>query len=427
MGTEKRYSAIEDLIAPADEQPDVRMSAEPIIPSYRPLVPTPLSDFQSAALSKDAPDLGETVRLALEYNARVFNAGFVPETLDYAQEAVERLQQLNFLLQSVYVQQEVFTTFLEWAPHEVDTGSVTNPDALYNHEHARFLVNSYTETFYYLAHRLHTVLKNGHNLLPFITGFSQAVGVRTVRNQLIEHPEGSNSRITDRRWVYSSQAGPQVKAARRPDQPRHAQDPGLYLNAAELKDKVDRVFKRALETWDDGLVRQTRIKFNRLKERIAAQDYDIELSAYSLLAYLVVSPRFAELAVHVESLGATVGPAGWDPQDLKIAKRANVSSLAEIDDVLGISSPWCRSFLRDYFGNSGQGGYTDRGGIFRLILIASLPTVFTDEVLREELGFSQPERITALVRSYQTHKLEQERAPNSSMEGGGQKGEGPSK
>ena len=51
-------------------------------------------------------------------------------------------------------------------------------------------IRTLTEAFYYFAWRTHTIVSS----LPHLHSF-KCVGVRDVRNHLIEHPEGRNSRV----------------------------------------------------------------------------------------------------------------------------------------------------------------------------------------------------------------------------------------
>jgi hypothetical protein len=228
------------------------MSTERAYPVFRPMEPLPLSDASVDELLASLPDLDETAQLAREYAACVYNLGFVLTSIDLAQEAVARLDQLSFLLKSAKVQDIVHIHLVDWWPGEVDesgTKSIDDPVFLYRWSYARFLTDLCTEAFYYFAHRLQTMLENHEGLMPFIDGYRPARGVLMVRNQLLEHPE-KTSRVFNRAGSSGGHAGPAIKGSRFVYEPQEPQDPGLYMNAAELKEKVDRAYRDAIEALD---------------------------------------------------------------------------------------------------------------------------------------------------------------------------------
>jgi hypothetical protein len=116
---------------------------------------------------------------------------------------------------------------------ESGTKSIDDPDFLYRWSYARFLIELCTEAFYYFAHRLQTMLENHEGLL----------------HQLLEHPE-KTSRVFNRAGSSGGHAGPAIKGSRFMYEPQEPRDPGLYVNATELKEKVDRAYREAIEALD---------------------------------------------------------------------------------------------------------------------------------------------------------------------------------
>jgi hypothetical protein len=98
--------------------------------------------------------------------------------------------------------------------------------------HLMFELRLSTEAFYYFAQRFVKIL----NCLPHLKTFD-APGVRNVRNRLLEHPE-----VTQQDWGYAARTGPALKsAAPRPAGKENVpSDPGLFVNAAELRDRLER-------------------------------------------------------------------------------------------------------------------------------------------------------------------------------------------
>jgi hypothetical protein len=93
------------------------------------------------------------------------------------------------------------------------------------------------------------MLENHEGLMPFIDGYRPARGVLMVRNQLLEHPE-KTSRVFNRAGSSGGHEGPAIKGSRFVYEPQEPRDPGLYMNAAELKEKVDRAYRDAIEALD---------------------------------------------------------------------------------------------------------------------------------------------------------------------------------
>ena len=95
-----------------------------------------------------------------------------------------------------------------------------------------------TEAFYYFAARFIKVL----NCFPELKHF-EAPGVRNVRNHLIEHPG-----VTDQSWGYSANTGPALKSIgpRPPGKENVPLDAGLFVNAAELRDLLERRLRKLL-------------------------------------------------------------------------------------------------------------------------------------------------------------------------------------
>src|SRR5262245_2398632 len=105
-----------------------------------------------------------------------------------------------------------------------------------------------TESFYYVTWRLRDVLRD------HVPGFKkfEATGVRTVRNELLEHPKDApNPGFT---WGNVLPRGPRIKPfgyetppVRRHPQDLPGKDPGLYANAQEMLNAFLPRLERALD------------------------------------------------------------------------------------------------------------------------------------------------------------------------------------
>jgi hypothetical protein len=100
-----------------------------------------------------------------------------------------------------------------------------------------------TESFYFLAHRACKAAQ----ALPGLESF-ESVGIRNVRNQLIEHPEGKSSGVLMMSFGFGGDCGPVIKALRLQQQVDIWPDRGLFANADEFADNLIVSIKTALSS-----------------------------------------------------------------------------------------------------------------------------------------------------------------------------------
>jgi hypothetical protein len=108
-----------------------------------------------------------------------------------------------------------------------------------------FEIEMKTESFYYFAARMRTILTHKSKPLPGLEGF-ECEGARNVRNKLLEHPEGSDSKVLLQSFGVGGEEGPTVKANREEGQEGIFPDAGLWKNAAEIKGNLEMLLDRAL-------------------------------------------------------------------------------------------------------------------------------------------------------------------------------------
>ena len=103
----------------------------------------------------------------------------------------------------------------------------------------------FTESFYFVAWRIYSIFKHKRtNTLPYLNTF-EAKGVRDVRNKLIQHPEGGQ--IFTQSFMCGGDEGPVLKNARPAGQQYKISDKGLWLNAKEFRDNLEKLLRKALE------------------------------------------------------------------------------------------------------------------------------------------------------------------------------------
>lgn len=108
-----------------------------------------------------------------------------------------------------------------------------------------FEMEAHTESFYYLAGRMRTIIAHRSKPLPGLQSF-ECEGARNVRNKLLEHAEGRDSRIFKQSFGVGGEEGPTIKVERPAGQEHIFPDAGLEANATEIRDNLERVLDRVL-------------------------------------------------------------------------------------------------------------------------------------------------------------------------------------
>jgi len=166
----------------------------------------------------------------INQNAVSFNAGLVGE-------AGARLEQLDIVLTKIQVLDQERVRYVTRENTAPTDGKFLRSNACE--------VRMFAEAFYYFAGRLRSILKHKDKSCPFLSSF-ECPGVRDVRNLLIEHPEGQNSRAFTWSWTVGGPNGPVLKVHREADEQLAPGDRGLNVNAQELCDNLDAKLEDAL-------------------------------------------------------------------------------------------------------------------------------------------------------------------------------------
>ena len=108
-----------------------------------------------------------------------------------------------------------------------------------------FELELFVESFYLLAWRIRSILRHKKKyILPHLNTF-EARGIRDVRNSLIEHPE--DSQIFMQSFSCGGDRGPVLKNGRPAGDPWKIYDKGLWVNAKEFRDNLEKLLRKALE------------------------------------------------------------------------------------------------------------------------------------------------------------------------------------
>ena len=202
---------------------------------------------------------GPAVDQLREYDIALEERGEREQHAAVLNEAHLRLQQLEYLLQGIQnrieerfkiterplklerLLREFAIAFGHEPPHPSDPRTMWTDEELAKRAALAFEAELFTDAFYWIAWRLRDVVRRLPNLKNF-----DAVGIRTVRNHLVEHPEKNLSVTPVRDFVLSRTEG----VILRPDIVRNQDDPideGLVANATELRDRLANALKRAKE------------------------------------------------------------------------------------------------------------------------------------------------------------------------------------
>jgi hypothetical protein len=158
-----------------------------------------------------------------------------------AEEVGKRLVQLNRLLGTIAAldseSRQLNAHITQYARHE--EGPEPTPAMFHRMSEIGFDIEMLAEAFYYLAFRLRDVVK----LLPGLKKY-EAIGVRDVRNHLIAHPKVAVSNS----FAHGSSNGPVLKAIRSDEHKGMPVDRGLYVNAVEMRDELERRLVMAVKS-----------------------------------------------------------------------------------------------------------------------------------------------------------------------------------
>jgi hypothetical protein len=181
---------------------------------------------------------------------------------DLAAEVTERLRQLEFILERISVAEKQYEDTMrrrsiassEFA-RKLMTAGIKSPvpaprelslqiwiDAVAS---ACLEIRVMTESFYYFANRIRTILRHKSAPLPHLSSF-ECSGVRDVRNHLIEHPEGADSQVFVQSFSFGGPNGPVLKDGRTAALKNRPSDQGLYRNASEFNNNLISALKSAL-------------------------------------------------------------------------------------------------------------------------------------------------------------------------------------
>jgi len=102
----------------------------------------------------------------------------------WVHEVVKRLRQLSFICDQIKAYEKEIMSM---------TDALNHPHSQKFSEFSRYLFEAefFVESFYYIAFRVKEILTHisgGRNIFPEFKNFN-AIGLRNVRNHLLEHPE----------------------------------------------------------------------------------------------------------------------------------------------------------------------------------------------------------------------------------------------
>ncbi len=196
-------------------------------------------------------DLDYTINLFLKYLGVVKSRIKSEDESHLAKEALDRLHQMQWLLQrvsliSIRLQNGKPLTYKDFLMpiemHPKEAAVIDEGDSI---RLGYFITQMYVDSFYYLAARFRNNVRKG---MPLLENF-ECKGIRDVRNLLIEHPEGKNSRVFNPTFdlALGKDTGPLLKVETDPGIKAACSDEGMFVNATEFKTNLDKLLEEAIE------------------------------------------------------------------------------------------------------------------------------------------------------------------------------------
>lgn len=194
-----------------------------------------------------------TLDLLDQYHQKMVRDNVPEFNGDLALEVKKRLQQLDFLYANIEDKQ---IRYNDLHLKMMGDGSlekrikaaggyltIVGCEELSEMRHLMFEIEMYTESFYYLAGRMYTILKKG--FLPGLESF-KCIGARDVRNKLLEHADGKQSQIYIQSFGIGGDQGPTLKIERPQGQEMIFPDAGLYANTEEIRSNLEKLLTASL-------------------------------------------------------------------------------------------------------------------------------------------------------------------------------------
>lgn len=199
-------------------------------------------DLSEQELRQKSAELPERMQALIVQSSEFssHNAGKGGVHPDACIEFTKRLRQLKWILEQVLdrISQNRNKEKLDLIEADQHfSEEMKEIDAL--HSKLSFEVELLTESFYFFAHRIKTMIapsSKKKSLIPPLNNFKSSA-TNAVRNNLIEHAGVHHPLcINSFSWLYPQ--GPILKPFRWKSQPGHIHDAGLFINAIEFVDNL---------------------------------------------------------------------------------------------------------------------------------------------------------------------------------------------
>ena len=175
--------------------------------------------------------------------------------LHLAMEVKKRLEQLDYLYKKImdkhsrcmrlaWREQSRLEPLMQRVREVGGSITVQKSDDRLEIDKLMFEIELLTESFYYLAHRVRTLLTHKSKPLPELSRF-ECKGARDVRNKLLEHPEKDGG-VFLQSFGVGGDKGPTLKVKRPAGQEMIFPDAGLKANATEIKNNLERLLEKAI-------------------------------------------------------------------------------------------------------------------------------------------------------------------------------------
>jgi hypothetical protein len=186
---------------------------------------------------KEQAFFDSTIKLFQDYQNKIRgkHKGYDP---NLANEVRRRLFQLSFICEKVRYYEKILSTVAPVRQH-IENIKIQERDDLKG--------SVFVDAFYFFAWRIIDIARHDTKPLPYLRGLKdRAKGVRDVRNKLIQHPEKEKEKNLTLSYEWGAETGPKLKTVRPVGQTFTFKDNGLWINAQEFKNALEKLLKKAI-------------------------------------------------------------------------------------------------------------------------------------------------------------------------------------
>jgi hypothetical protein len=220
--------------------------------------------FIKRHLTKEVTFFSSTIELLYQYEIYLVKSKKHKYDSDLLNEVLKIIDQLDYSLERVMLLSVQYPKLLQkyieslklpkdYVPNfENDQKRISQMEFLeYQEQDTIFMLQFYTESFYYFAYRIRLISRNKSVPLPGLE-ILELKSIAEIRDQLLFHPEDKKSQAFQQSFSWSKETGPKLKPNSTNTSNVQIKDKGLFVNVKELKDEIESKLKIFLDSNKDN-------------------------------------------------------------------------------------------------------------------------------------------------------------------------------